>query len=555
MKKRLVIRTMSGFLAVWIVFTGLLSVLLIRQAQQGIEHELRRYAEGVVAFAAEYPEREMACTQEDQGNLLNWICRDSPYMEAAVAYRQDKLEYETRYKSYVLLQDPELDQRSAWFSIIDLFDGQEEAFQGIHRMLRKARRQAYAADGRAQEHMDTFISGWVRGGQLYPFRMVIARQMRGSILNDGSSWDLSGMEIVYDWRMDPTAIYQTSPSWLSCGQKIENVMFSIRKTNCRSYAELSEMVRLAADQSMLEQARERQEQEFTYPNSVVVLQNGLPYGRYYVYVRDYMEPNWEYAFAARGNPVREALPVLLGTALTSLLFTLAAGGLVCRAMCRVYDRQARLEQSRRDTTNALAHDLKTPLALIHGYAENLEFGIRPEKHRHYLEQIRRESTRMDGILGGLLELSRLESGTLPLHRETASLLALMEEGAARWQSAAEARQVTLCVEGDGMASVDRELFNRVLDNLLSNALRHTPEGGCIRLLSDTRGLSVENTGAPVPVEELPRLFDAYYTGSRARSDGQHGLGLAIVRVVAERHGMTVHAENTETGVRFSIHTV
>lgn len=578
-KRNMILRTLSGFLGVWLAFSGLISWILIRNINERTEGELDQTLVNTIA-----PYQFESWNVEHLEELLDYTCLWDSRILAGSAFRHVKdfaLLAESRFPMQATVSseggESRLDLVSC--STLDFMDDAQHrqlaewvlACQTRNAEANQSFREGKQEGMPAIEAVDLFVSGWVHGNAVYPTRLAAAHRFRN--MEDfhitGEPNDLSGMEILMDLRIDTEKVYQKSTEKLERGRYVENIFVTMNRLADYERKPLRlDVIREALPLTRDEAVREWARWECSaLPDLEVLMIRGgqrgmkrvsLTSGRWILEGLKSEEPvpvpsglkraqsllymqkgDLEFVFLAETHPVRELLPMLAGIWLASLLLVLAAGGLVCRAMCRVYDRQAALEQSRRDTTNALAHDLKTPLALIHGYTENLELMIKPEKNMHYLAQIREETERMDSLLGGMLDLSRLETGALPLYREAVDLCTLIEESAARWHAAAEAQRVTLTAEGGGTVSADRELFGRMLDNLLSNALRHTPEGGRIRIIADESGLSVENTGEAIPGNVLPRLFEAYYTHDRSRGGRQHGLGLAIVRAAAELHGMSV----------------
>lgn len=209
-------------------------------------------------------------------------------------------------------------------------------------------------------------------------------------------------------------------------------------------------------------------------------------------------------------------------------------------------------------TRAAAHELKTPLAILRTHAEALREDIAPEKREQYLDIVLDESDRMAELVGRLLELSRLESGTT-LDRETVDLTALVREVWAPLSLQLEQKNIThsMALEEIQMEG-DRARLKEAIENLASNALRHCDKGGTIRVsLGWENGrvcLSVYNDGPAVPEEDLAHLFEPFYRGdkSRGRDSGGTGLGLAIVRAAVLAHGGECSVENREGGVCFQI---
>ena len=213
---------------------------------------------------------------------------------------------------------------------------------------------------------------------------------------------------------------------------------------------------------------------------------------------------------------------------------------------------AQANQLRRQMTADIAHDLRTPLTVIAGYIESMRDGIlSPTPER--LNLIYSEIDRLQDLVGDLRLLSRVDAGELPLHTQMLSPKYLLEKAAAPFQPGAEQQKVALRVEvADNLPqiNVDEGRMMQVFSNLLSNALRYTPEGGEITLSAQavTGGvaIAVRDTGTGIDAETLPRLFDRFYRvdDSRHSEHGELGLGLAIARALIEAHGGTIYAEST-----------
>jgi len=225
------------------------------------------------------------------------------------------------------------------------------------------------------------------------------------------------------------------------------------------------------------------------------------------------------------------------------------------------------DRTRRQLLADVSHELKTPLAAIRGYAETLampEVRLDDETRRRYLEIVGDEAVQLERIVGDLLDLARLESGGLTLTCGEVPVAQLFRRVADRHERDMLERQVTLETSvGADMTDVwcDAARLEQALQNLVSNALRHTPEGGQITLLAEPAGegvrLVVRDTGTGIPEEHLPRIFDRFYKSDASRTDpyskSGSGLGLSIVKAIVERHGGTVSAANMPLGgAEFSI---
>ena len=216
------------------------------------------------------------------------------------------------------------------------------------------------------------------------------------------------------------------------------------------------------------------------------------------------------------------------------------------------ERARELERQRLAFFSAASHELKTPVTILKGQLSGMLDGVGVYRDREkYLARSLQVAGRMEALVGGLLAgASRRE--VVELSALTAEKLAqdaeLLEQ---RGMTAVEALEPGLLVEGE------RALLGRAVENLLSNAALYSPEGAEIRVTAAGRGaqvvLTVENTGARIPAEALPHLFEAFYRAepSRSRATGGSGLGLYLVRMIVERHGGTCRIENSADGVRFT----
>ena len=249
-------------------------------------------------------------------------------------------------------------------------------------------------------------------------------------------------------------------------------------------------------------------------------------------------------------PLREAMQELTPTYAATGMLMLLMSAILAFALLRVWRKQERVEQARRDTTAALAHELKTPLSVLSATAELLSNDMAQDKRAHYLDVIRQQAARMDGSVGRMLELSRLEAGAKALRRAKFTLSDLAQErlDAAVPPDADLRTEVT--VSGAEEIDADRALLARALDAILENAVQHTAPGGSIAVRIEKGVCAVVNTGAAIPAEALPRLWEAYYQADASRAAKGDGLGLSIAKTVFDLHGYAYGAENTDEGPRF-----
>ncbi|MBI4769254.1 MAG: HAMP domain-containing histidine kinase [Chloroflexi bacterium] len=233
-----------------------------------------------------------------------------------------------------------------------------------------------------------------------------------------------------------------------------------------------------------------------------------------------------------------------------------------RALARAFNemvaRLQRNDEQRRSLMADIAHELRTPLTVIQGNTEGLLDGLYPRDDEH-LAAILEETRLLSRLIDDLRTLSLAESGALRLQREPADVAALAREAAASFRAQADAAGVTLETDlADGLPALDLDpaRIREVLANLIVNALQHTPPGGRVRVRGSAGEggvtLAVEDTGAGIPPDELPRVFGRFH---KSRDSGGAGLGLAIAKSLVEAHGGQISAQSEPgrgTTIRFTL---
>lgn len=225
-------------------------------------------------------------------------------------------------------------------------------------------------------------------------------------------------------------------------------------------------------------------------------------------------------------------------------------------------REHALDASRRELIAWVSHDLRSPLATIRAMAEALDDDIADDEQtvRRYHRQIRSDAERLTSLVDDLFELSRINSGTLVLRRESIALGEVVADALAAAQARAEVKGVEVLERLDELPTVEvaaRE-FTRALNNLLDNAIRHTPAGGRVVVESGTDRdgavLRVVDECGGIPEPDLSRVFDIAFRGDGARGKDERGggLGLAITKGLVEAHEGSVEVANHERGCEFTI---
>jgi signal transduction histidine kinase len=221
------------------------------------------------------------------------------------------------------------------------------------------------------------------------------------------------------------------------------------------------------------------------------------------------------------------------------------------------------DRLRRELVSNVSHDLRTPLASMHGYVETLLLkndSLSAAERLRYLEITRKHSLRLRQLIGDLFELSKLDSASIQPSLETFSLAELLQDVTQEFELEAQKKGIAIEVQAPPSAALvhaDIGLIQRVLENLLRNALKYTPTGGSITISLDPQpgcvAVAVADTGCGIAQPDLERIFDRFYRseqGEEGRSNSA-GLGLAIVKRILDLHGsrITVRSAPNE-GTRF-----
>ncbi len=206
----------------------------------------------------------------------------------------------------------------------------------------------------------------------------------------------------------------------------------------------------------------------------------------------------------------------------------------------------KLENARKDFVANVSHELKTPLTSIRGFAETLKGHAleNPETARRFLEKIERNAAQLQNLIEDLLKLSEIESGRSEFNPQALSLRECFEEIHFDFSGALQEKQLHWVVDlpNDLPVLAEPGALKQILINLISNAIKYTPEGGTLTLKGERRGsyakISVADTGLGIPNSDLPRIFERFYRVDKARTRqvGGTGLGLAIVKHLVQRQG-------------------
>ncbi|NIE89679.1 HAMP domain-containing protein [Bacillus sp. Ab-1751] len=221
------------------------------------------------------------------------------------------------------------------------------------------------------------------------------------------------------------------------------------------------------------------------------------------------------------------------------------------------ERERQLEKTRKEFISGVSHELKTPLSVIRSFAEGIKDGVSKDTS-YYTDVILEETENMNRLIVEMLELAKLESGTYKLDMTTFSIGELTQQVYTKLLFSMEEKHLQVNIDADPsiLVKANRSRIEQVVVNLLSNAIRYTPEREKIQVsiieAEDTVKVEIENTGNPIPEESLEKIWDRFYRldASRSRHTGGTGLGLSIVKNILDLHHAEYGVYNTTNSVVF-----
>jgi signal transduction histidine kinase len=215
------------------------------------------------------------------------------------------------------------------------------------------------------------------------------------------------------------------------------------------------------------------------------------------------------------------------------------------------------EENRRKLISDMTHELKTPLAVIHSYAEGLMEWIAPVKQENYLRIIMEEAEKMDSMVLSMLDLSRLEAGRVHLNREPVCLMDMAKTVFEKLKPMYEKKNLRVHFLGETFEILaDRGRMEQMITNMATNAIKYcTPAGDVfvkVHHLGNQIWFSMENDCYRLPQKALDQIWDSFFREDSVRATKGTGLGLPIVKAIVELHGGNCRAVNTDSGVEFQI---
>jgi hypothetical protein len=276
----------------------------------------------------------------------------------------------------------------------------------------------------------------------------------------------------------------------------------------------------------------------------------------YEYINTLFINGHEYYVCIKADyyPWEDIIPKAIPLYLVSFIMVLAMTIILSKALYKTYEKQEMIERNRRELTSAIAHELKTPLGIIRTYGEGLKEKIAEDKRDKYLDVIIDETYKMDKIVLEMLDLSKMEAKAYELKIEEFCLNNLIEDILKKHEKIFMDNNLRINYSADKVynLSADYMLMERVINNLLSNAVYHTEENKTISITLNNNTFNIENEGQHIPKDKMNLIWDTFYRAdsSRDRSERRTGIGLAIVKNILQIHSLSYGVENSEIGVKF-----
>ncbi len=241
-------------------------------------------------------------------------------------------------------------------------------------------------------------------------------------------------------------------------------------------------------------------------------------------------------YAKKFNVMESAIGTIGAGVLIILLFF----SLVCFMTYLMFNNlmkaQAEAAEKRKELTSSLAHDIKTPLFIISGYAQNLKENINTDKRDHYIDRIIERTKEVNLIVHQMLNLTKLDSPELELMREDTDVEELLGDILTDYSSLPDNRTIKTVKKGNCFVFADKYAFNRAIRNIIDNAVKYSDKQTVIGIEYDERALSISNVASGITKAQVEHFTEAYYRANNSREKDGSGLGLAAVKSIADMHG-------------------
>lgn len=243
--------------------------------------------------------------------------------------------------------------------------------------------------------------------------------------------------------------------------------------------------------------------------------------------------------------------LIIGTA-AIFLFFLIIGIILTIMMYKVIKTQLIEEEKRREVTNALAHDIKTPLFIISGYAQNLKENVNTQKREHYCDRIIERTDEVNSLVHKMLDFSKLGETEQKLSLESVDIKSLVNSVIEDYYNLPDTKIIKFAAIGDCTVNADKDLLKRALTYLLDNAVRYSLDNTEIDIKLSEKFLSISNVCEKISEKDIKHLTDPYFRVEKNRESKGNGLGLSIVKSILELHFFDLSIELKENLITFTI---
>lgn len=258
------------------------------------------------------------------------------------------------------------------------------------------------------------------------------------------------------------------------------------------------------------------------------------------------EEQFYYVMISSQQPMQTVGRYIIAAWVIGILASVLMALVIAKGFARTMKKEQELVCRQRDYTNALAHDLKTPLMAISGYTENLQSNANPEKQEHYYEAIYSNIDYMNRLIMDMLNLAKLQRSKEALCKDKVDLRSMTEKVVSYYEQELREKDLHLKIKGNGIWEADSKLLERALKNLIENAVKYSPVGEAVVIQITDGSFQIKNTGVSLPKEKWNAVFQPFVKGDETRErDSGSGLGLTIVRDIAKLHGFKCRLECTE----------
>ena len=395
----------------------------------------------------------------------------------------------------------------------------------------------------------TYVEGYVRGAEIIPSKIVV-KEENWSLIDEKSA-NLLSETIIKEWHYNAENIEGLEHYMSLFSEPYFEMLLTDNYTDSLLTNDIIDNFQLCNDAldyqksqvkegMILDITEEKNSINFSKRNSVYQFQAE---GKSYIL-----------SISTVYYPLSIAASTLMTVYAFSFIMVVILSLILAKKLWDIYKTQQQLQKSRRDMTNSISHELKTPLAIIKSYSEGLLENIAEDKKEHYINVIIDETTKMDNMVMELLDLSKLEAKAYILQTEEFSMNSLARSVIEEKVRVLKDNKVIISFieEREWTLEADYKRMEQVMSNLISNAISFTREGGKIIVSIGDKRASVENEGVHIPTDRMHLVWESFYKedSSRERQHKGTGLGLAIVKNILELHGMKYGVNNTDSGVRF-----